>query len=277
MDATGLLIMISIFAGSVEDAGAGELSAGSRKALRAVLRDEAVGRLAAEWRMDYPALVSWRTDAALAHLRMDETQTARDLVNEQLSRLTPQHARERGITLRVLAACGDLPMRPLRLGQAVKELQAGGDRLELAYTLADLGVAYHSLGEISQARRISQRAYQIARQCGARVQTGSLLPQIDAVQDSEEADEPQGSKPASTLSQAERRVAALAADGYTNRQIAAKLYITVSTVEQHLTKVYSKLKVMRRHDLPFGLHREAAGLGGPPQPVHPQGIDREAM
>jgi DNA-binding CsgD family transcriptional regulator len=55
------------------------------------------------------------------------------------------------------------------------------------------------------------------------------------------------------LSDAERRVAALAADGYSNREISAKLYITVSTVEQHLTRVYRKLNVSRRADLPSRL------------------------
>nr|WP_272917943.1 helix-turn-helix transcriptional regulator [Actinomadura rayongensis] len=55
--------------------------------------------------------------------------------------------------------------------------------------------------------------------------------------------------PEAELTAAEQRVAALAADGWTNRQIAAKLYITVSTVEQHLTKIYRKLKVRGRPDL----------------------------
>lgn len=35
------------------------------------------GRLAAAWRMDYPALVAWRTEAALVRLRMDGAQSAR--------------------------------------------------------------------------------------------------------------------------------------------------------------------------------------------------------
>jgi DNA-binding CsgD family transcriptional regulator len=52
------------------------------------------------------------------------------------------------------------------------------------------------------------------------------------------------------LTEAERRVGALAAAGRTNREIAELLFITVSTVEQHLTKVYRKLKVHRRADLP---------------------------
>ena len=49
------------------------------------------------------------------------------------------------------------------------------------------------------------------------------------------------------LSEAEQRVALLAAQGLTNRQIAARLFVTVSTVEQHLTKVYRKLRVHRVH------------------------------
>ena len=52
------------------------------------------------------------------------------------------------------------------------------------------------------------------------------------------------------LSEAERRVAKLAALGHTNREISQTLYITVSTVEQHLTRVYRKLGITRRTDLP---------------------------
>ncbi len=56
-------------------------------------------------------------------------------------------------------------------------------------------------------------------------------------------------QPAAALTDAELRVATLAAQGKTNRQIAHTLYITVSTVEQHLTRVYRKLSVQRRTDL----------------------------
>ncbi|QTR06400.1 helix-turn-helix transcriptional regulator, partial [Saccharothrix algeriensis] len=45
------------------------------------------------------------------------------------------------------------------------------------------------------------------------------------------------------LTYSERRVATLAACGHSNRAIAARLHITVSTVEQHLTRVYRKLSV----------------------------------
>ncbi|MEV5412498.1 LuxR family transcriptional regulator [Thermopolyspora sp. NPDC052614] len=51
------------------------------------------------------------------------------------------------------------------------------------------------------------------------------------------------------LSRSEWRVIRLAVRGLTNREIARELHITVSTVEQHLTHVYRKLKVTRRTQL----------------------------
>ncbi|MCC4316772.1 helix-turn-helix transcriptional regulator [Streptomyces malaysiensis subsp. malaysiensis] len=55
------------------------------------------------------------------------------------------------------------------------------------------------------------------------------------------------------LTEAEVRIAVLAAHGNTNREIASKLFVTVSTVEQHLTRIYRKLNVKRRRDLPAKL------------------------
>ncbi len=67
-------------------------------------------------------------------------------------------------------------------------------------------------------------------------------------------------------------MASLAALGDTNRVISRKLGITVSTVEQHLTRVYRKLNVQSRAELPSGLplqrrtwseERENARVGVP--------------
>ena len=52
------------------------------------------------------------------------------------------------------------------------------------------------------------------------------------------------------LSDSERRVATLAALGYSNREVATRLYVTVTTVEQHLTRVYRKLSIRNREELP---------------------------
>ncbi len=65
-----------------------------------------------------------------------------------------------------------------------------------------------------------------------------------------------GRRTASGLTPTEQRVAALAADGLTNRQIASSLVVTVSTVEAHLTRIYSKLGVRSRAQLARELQTE---------------------
>ncbi|MFH9015672.1 LuxR C-terminal-related transcriptional regulator [Streptomyces sp. NPDC017943] len=58
-----------------------------------------------------------------------------------------------------------------------------------------------------------------------------------------------GGSPLGMLTRSERRVAVLAAGGCTNRAIAARLHVTPSTVEQHLTNVYRKVRVKSRAGL----------------------------
>ena len=69
------------------------------------------------------------------------------------------------------------------------------------------------------------------------------------------------------LSGSERRVAALAAGGRTNREIAQELFVTPKTVEVHLTNVYRKLGIRSRRELPEdlgGLLTDRAGLAWEP-------------
>jgi DNA-binding CsgD family transcriptional regulator len=51
------------------------------------------------------------------------------------------------------------------------------------------------------------------------------------------------------LTPSEHRVAALAADGHTNREIAEQLYVTQRTVETHLTHAFQKLDITSRAEL----------------------------
>jgi DNA-binding CsgD family transcriptional regulator len=51
------------------------------------------------------------------------------------------------------------------------------------------------------------------------------------------------------LAEMERRVAGLVLEGATNREIAARLFISVKTVEATLTRVYRKLGIRSRVDI----------------------------
>jgi DNA-binding CsgD family transcriptional regulator len=51
------------------------------------------------------------------------------------------------------------------------------------------------------------------------------------------------------LTASELRIAELAADGLTNREIAQSLFVTARTVEGHLTHVFHKLQIGARTEL----------------------------
>ena len=67
--------------------------------------------------------------------------------------------------------------------------------------------------------------------------------------------------PPAQLTARETQIARLAGDGLSNRQIAAQLFISPHTVEYHLHKIFAKLTIASRNQLPSAL---ANGLGGAP-------------
>ncbi|WP_406312570.1 AAA family ATPase [Streptosporangium sp. NBC_01639] len=210
------------------------------------------GELMSTWGIDAPGLVPWRVDAAEACLRLGQPEQARRFAEDQLKRCGPATPRVHGMAMRLFAATGEVRHRPMLLRQAADLLQAGGDRYEMAKTLCDLAAAYQELGEFRRARMISSRAEAVAQECQADPLTRVLSRNGDSGGEVVAAlSETEGL--AAVLSDAERRVAILAASDYTNREIAGKLYLTVSTVEQHLTRTYRKLNITRRADLPSSL------------------------
>lgn len=207
---------------------------------------EACGELMTRWHIDLPGLVAWRTDLAQLHLRRGDLATARRLAEEQLARLPAGRSRSGGIALRLLAATSGQTAKLALLKESAEVLEACGASAELAHALRDLSQAHQELGELDQARVVERRATHLAKRCGfelARV----VYPQRPPAHPTGPAG--RMSTVAGALSDAELRVAQLAAKGLTNREIAHRLYVTISTVEQHLTKVYRKLKVNRREDL----------------------------
>jgi DNA-binding CsgD family transcriptional regulator len=59
------------------------------------------------------------------------------------------------------------------------------------------------------------------------------------------------------LTPSERRIAGMAADGMTNKEIAQALFVTLRTVELHLTNGYRKLRISSRHELRRALRADS--------------------
>ncbi|MER6083495.1 LuxR family transcriptional regulator [Streptomyces sp. NPDC001833] len=64
------------------------------------------------------------------------------------------------------------------------------------------------------------------------------------------------------LTPRERQVAAMAASGLTNGEIAARLFVTASTVEFHLNKVFRKLGITSRKQIPRAIGEPGPETGG---------------
>jgi DNA-binding CsgD family transcriptional regulator len=198
------------------------------------------GDLMRRWDLDSPGLAAWRTDAAEAWLALGHPDRARPLLEEELARCDRRILpRAHGNALRLLARCCEPRERQVLLGQAVDILAEAGDRYASALALTDYTVTLAGLGYVFRAQVTGRRAWDLAAECGAE----PLFPVLEPYCGPSESDV------AAVLSEAEQRVAELAVQGLTNREIAQRLYITVSTVEQHLTKVYRKLGVTSRSDL----------------------------
>jgi DNA-binding CsgD family transcriptional regulator len=133
------------------------------------------------------------------------------------------------------------------LAEAVQMLEASPAVLEHARALTDLGAALRRNGQRSNAREPLRRALEIAHRCGATALADRARIELVA----------SGARPRRTmltgldaLTASERRVAEMAAEGLTNRQIAQDLFVTEKTIEWHLGQAYRKLGIGSRSELP---------------------------
>ncbi|WNI23552.1 AAA family ATPase [Streptomyces sp. ITFR-16] len=214
-----------------------------------------IGRHMKRWGLDRPRVLPWRADAAEALFRLGETHQADRFLADQLTTRDANDPWVRGMSLRLRASLREPKERQAMLTKAVDDLHRSGDQYELARAMGDFGQVLRVLGEPARAAMVNRRAWHVAKECGADALCVTILPGHtgEAPEAAAAAGAPQADLVAS-LSESEKRVALLAVHGHTNREIAQKLYITVSTVEQHLTRVYRKLEIPGRQALPVDFH-----------------------
>jgi DNA-binding CsgD family transcriptional regulator len=128
------------------------------------------------------------------------------------------------------------------LTRAAADYEALGLRFDRARTLSGLGRAQRRVRKWGAARDTLQAAASAFDDLGS---TGwaelarSELGRVGARRPS----------PSGELTPTERRTVELAAEGLSNKQIAQAMYVTVHTVEVHLSRAYAKLGVRSRAQL----------------------------
>ena len=219
---------------------------------RAALDDlEEAGRRSLALAYVNPMALMWRSYAALASARLGQPDRALELVEEELEIARRFGAPEPiGEALRVQALLAP-SAEMVELARGAVDVLAGSElRLSHARALIDLGAALRRSGHRRNAREPLREGLDLANRCGSVVETDRAMDELRAT----------GARPRrpalrglDALSAQERRVAAMAADGLSNREIAEALFLTRRTVEMHLTGAYRKLDVPGREHLPAAL------------------------
>jgi DNA-binding CsgD family transcriptional regulator len=198
-----------------------------------------------------PALIPWRSTAALAYAAVGDPAAARRLASEEV-RLARVFGAPRAIGIALRTAGVVEPGRrsvPL-LEEAVDVLSESPARLEHARALIDFGITLRTLGERKRAREPLReglaladelRATALSERARAELIVAGARPRREALRGRD------------ALTPSEMRIAGMAAQGLTNREIAQALFVTTKTVETHLRHTFQKLEVDSRTELKTAL------------------------
>ncbi|MER5179423.1 AAA family ATPase [Streptomyces sp. NPDC002896] len=225
-----------------------------------------------------PARGRWHGDLAEALARSGGLAEARDVIEAtrlhaaRLGRESVLAVLDRAEAL-VVAAHGEQDAAALLLAAAGDRLGRLGYGLEEARAALELARLRAAAPDTVPARSAYDEAARLLRRCKARpwlrqlealraasslatspaVQPAAAVPTLVSPAGTGSRARPglAGSAPPAldTLAATERQVAALVLEGATNREIAARLFISVKTVEATLTRVYRKLGIRSRVDI----------------------------
>jgi DNA-binding CsgD family transcriptional regulator len=194
-----------------------------------------------------PAYNPWREYKIRALAKLDRVEEARELAEENLRLARHWGAPGTvGAAVRAMARVSDADHTLPYIEEAAAVLDGSTARLEQAKALTALGRALRAARRPTDAREPLQRAIELAEACGSERVRDMARAELAA----------SGARPRRTalsgvasLTPSEERVARLAADGMTNREVAQELFVTPKTVEVHLSNAYRKLEIRSRRQL----------------------------
>ncbi|HVC76012.1 MAG TPA: AAA family ATPase [Candidatus Micrarchaeaceae archaeon] len=147
----------------------------------------------------------------------------------------------------LLAARGDTAGARRHFDRALQDHARTLDPFQHGRTLLALGAIQRRARQRAAARGSLEQAAEIFESLPAPLWTARARAEIARV----------GGRPPSDrdeLTEAERRVAELVAEGRTNQEVAASLFLGERTVASHLTHIYAKLGIRSRTELARRLH-----------------------
>jgi DNA-binding CsgD family transcriptional regulator len=155
----------------------------------------------------------------------------------------------------VAAARGAVDEAASLLEQAINQHERVGDRFGRARALLALGVVRRRERQKRAARDAMDAALAEFEELGAATWIEKARAELGRIG---------GRTRTEGLTPAEQRVAALVAEGRTNREVAAALFVGESTVETHLSHVYAKLGLRSRAELARMFRADEQSSGGLP-------------
>jgi len=210
-----------------------------------------VGRRLQAWGFSGPAWLAWRSSAGIALVALGETERGEALIDEEVRGARSFGApRPLGMALRAAGLCQDEDRAIDLLNDAVAVLVDSADRLEHARALVDLGAALRRSRQRGAAISRLREGLDLASRCSARALAERARSELRVAGAKPRRDALRGSD---ALTASELRVARMAAAGMANKRIAQDLFVSLRTVETHLTHVYRKLGIASRAELPPAL------------------------
>jgi DNA-binding CsgD family transcriptional regulator len=189
----------------------------------------------------------WRSLHALELAREGDSERALELAQEEEALVRAFGApRACGVSLRAvgLVQGGDMGITTLR--KAVEVLDGSPAMLARARALVDLGALLRRAGQRAEALAPLRDGLDLAHRCAADALAKQARGEMVLAGARPRRDAAQGRD---ALTASELRVARMAADGMANREIAQDLFVSLRTVETHLTHAYRKLSIDSRDAL----------------------------
>jgi DNA-binding CsgD family transcriptional regulator len=226
----GLLGLVASWSGDVESA---------------VEQFAEADRLAFSLEMRNPHMRPWTPDYIEALLQLGQIEEATHVLGvweaDATALARPRlFAHVTGCRGLIAAAEGRVDEAVSLLEEAVQEHQQNGDPFARARALLALGVARRRQRQKTAARSALEDARSTFIHLGAATWAKRARAELGQIG---------GRTREGGLTGAERRVAALVAEGRTNREVATALFLAERTVEAHLSHVYAKLGVRSRAEL----------------------------